>query len=64
MKVRVDATKCIAYGECTGFAPELFEQDEWGFATAKNGGEVPAGFEDQARESVKICPAAAISVEE
>jgi ferredoxin len=64
MKVRVDATKCIAYGECTTFAPELFEQDEWDFASARNGGDVPAGLEDKARESVRICPAGAISVEE
>ena len=64
MKVRVDHRSCVGYGECTTLAPELFEEDDAGLAVAKGDGKVPAGLEEKARESVRICPAAAISVEE
>lgn len=64
MKVKVDPKQCISYGECVGFAPELFELDDVGVAFALRDGEVPEELEEKARASVGICPAGAISVEE
>jgi ferredoxin len=63
MKVRVDATNCQGYGSCKENAPELFELDEWGFASVTGDGEVPAGQEGQAQEAVRACPARAITAE-
>jgi ferredoxin len=63
MKVRVDPRQCVSYGECVGFAPELFELDEVGVAFALRDGEVPEELEEKAREAVKVCPAGAISIE-
>ncbi|MBM3678435.1 MAG: ferredoxin [Actinobacteria bacterium] len=64
MKLRVDPKQCISYGECVDFAPELFELDDVGTAFALNDGEVPPELEEKARQSVKVCPAGAISIEE
>lgn len=64
MKVRVDATKCDAYGNCADHLPEVFTLDDWGYASAEGDGEVPAGKEEQARLAIKDCPADAITSEE
>jgi ferredoxin len=62
MKIQVDSTKCDAYGLCAEKAPDLFELDDFGYATVLNDGVVAAGNEECAREAVTICPAQAIRV--
>lgn len=62
MKVQVDSTKCEAYGTCAGEAPNLFELDDFGYATAVGAGLVPGGDEQIARDAVAACPVAAIRV--
>jgi ferredoxin len=62
MKVQVDSTKCDAYGLCAETAPQVFELDDFGYATARNGGVV-AGEEKEAVEAAtKACPVQAIRV--
>lgn len=62
MKVQVDSTKCDAYGLCVDSAPQVFELDDFGYATARNGGVVPEGQEAAAEAAIKACPVQAIRV--
>jgi ferredoxin len=62
MKVQVDSTKCDAYGLCTETAPQVFELDDFGYATARDGGVVLDGQEDAAKAAIAACPVHAIRV--
>ncbi|MFC6239573.1 ferredoxin [Longivirga aurantiaca] len=46
------------------FAPEVFEVDDYGFASAQGGGEVPAELADKARTAAANCPELAIVISE
>jgi ferredoxin len=59
MQVKVDDSKCEAYGICAVDAPAVFELDEAGYARAAVD-EVPAGMEDLARRAAVSCPMRAI----
>jgi ferredoxin len=62
MKIQVDSTKCDAYGLCAETVPQLLELDDFGYATARNGGLV--GEEDRAaaEQAMGACPVTAIRV--
>jgi ferredoxin len=62
--VHVDPDKCQGHNRCYALAPELFDVDDLGNATERNGGHVPAALEDKARLAVANCPEFAISMEE
>ncbi|MCW2684124.1 MAG: Ferredoxin [Blastococcus sp.] len=62
MKIQVDSTKCDAYGLCAEAAPQLFELDDFGYATARNGGAVPDAATADADLAIKACPVSAIRV--
>jgi ferredoxin len=64
MRVHVDGDKCQGHNRCYALAPELFDIDDLGFASEKNGGDVAADLEDKARLAVANCPEFAISIEE
>lgn len=64
MRVLVDATRCEAYGLCVEVAPDLFELDDFGYASPRGTGEVPADRIEAAKEAVAICPIRAISLRE
>lgn len=64
MKVSVDPERCQGHNRCYALAPELFDVDEYGMASARDGGEVPAALEDKARLAEANCPEFAIHVEE
>jgi ferredoxin len=64
VRVRVDAEKCQGHNRCYAIAPELFDVDDYGYATERNDGVVPAGMEEQARMAASNCPEYAITVEE
>jgi len=64
MKLVVDPTKCDAYGLCVETAPDLFELDDFGYASAASDGRVPEERAEAARAAVKACPAGAISLVE
>lgn len=64
MKVRVDATRCQAYGTCAIHLPQVFKLDEWGYATTEAAGLVPGGLEEAARKAILDCPERAITADE
>jgi ferredoxin len=63
MKVRVDPELCQGHNRCYALAPELFDVDDYGYASAIGDGEVPPGLEEKARLAVANCPEQAISIE-
>ena len=64
VRIRVDADKCQGHNRCYSLAPELFDVDDYGYATAAGDGEVPAGMEDKARLAAANCPEYAVLIEE
>ncbi len=64
VRISVDADKCQGHNRCYSLAPELFDVDDYGYATAAGDGEVPAGMEDKARLAAANCPEYAVLIEE
>ena len=62
MKIHVIADKCQGHNRCYVLAPELFDVDDYGYATAAADGVVPAGMEEKAHLAVANCPERAIEV--
>lgn len=61
MRIKVDPELCQGHNRCCALAPDLFETDEYGTASAARGGAVPPGQEDAARLAIENCPEYAIS---
>lgn len=61
MRVRVDESKCEAYGLCEADAPAIFELDEAGYAHVTVD-QVPPEMADLARRAVVGCPMRAITI--
>ncbi|MFJ8996203.1 ferredoxin [Streptomyces sp. NPDC102279] len=60
MRVEVDIPKCVASGQCTLLAPDVFDQqDEDGMVILLEENP-PTEQHDAVRESATVCPAAAI----
>jgi ferredoxin len=65
MKVALDRKRCEGHGMCESAAPELFTLDEAGELIAHfDGREIPEGLEESARDAVRVCPVAALTIEE
>jgi ferredoxin len=64
MKIWVDPDKCQGHNRCYSLAPELFDVDDYGYATATGDGVVPLELEDKARLAVANCPELAITIDE
>lgn len=64
MRIVVDTDKCEGHNRCYAIAPELIDVDDYGYASAKGDGAVPADLEDKARLAEDNCPEFAISIEE
>jgi ferredoxin len=64
MKVQVDSSKCQGHNRCMIIAPELFEVDDYGYATPQNVGDVPLDLAEKARAAAVNCPELAIQVTE
>lgn len=64
MKLTIDEDKCCGAGTCVLVAPDVFDQrDEDGIVVLLN--ETPGpDLHDAVRESVSVCPAAAIGLVE
>jgi ferredoxin len=60
-QVRVDRTKCSGHARCFAVAPDLFPIDDAGFV-AVDSVDIPAGFEEKARECELGCPEGAITL--
>ncbi|MGW1465197.1 ferredoxin [Streptomyces sp. NPDC001493] len=63
MRVKVDQPKCVASGQCVLAAPAVFDQDDDGIVQVLVDRPEAVHHED-VRESVAVCPAAAIWLEE
>lgn len=64
MRICVNADLCQGHNRCFSLAPELFEVDDYGLATAVNDGKVPVGMEEKAQLAIDNCPEFAITVVE
>jgi ferredoxin len=64
MKIWVDPDKCQGHNRCYSLAPELFDVDDYGYATATGDGIVAPDLEDKARLAVANCPELAITIDE
>jgi len=62
--VQVDPDKCQGHNRCCSLAPELFDTDDLGMASARGDGTVAAELLDNARRAVANCPEYAISLTE
>jgi ferredoxin len=63
MKIHVDPALCQGHNRCAALAPDLFDIDDDGFASAAGDGAVPAGRADAAELAVDNCPELAITLE-
>jgi ferredoxin len=66
MRVRIDSALCQGHGRCYDLAPDLFGDDEDGYATLTErtaDGRIPAGSEDDAQLAADNCPESAIVLE-
>jgi len=64
MRIRVDPDKCQGHNRCKTLAPDLFEVDDFGYASAANDGIVPPEEAEKARLAVANCPEFAIEIVE
>ncbi|HEU0168219.1 MAG TPA: ferredoxin [Chloroflexota bacterium] len=64
MRVRVDPTKCEAFGKCAEVSPDVFKLDEFGYAGPDDFMDVPAEFEAKVRQAEAACPTGAVVIEE
>lgn len=62
MKIHVISDKCQGHNRCYALAPELFDVDDYGYATEIGDGEVPAGLEGKAELAVANCPEQAVVI--
>ena len=63
-RVEVDQEKCQGHNRCYSLAPELFDVDDLGTASARGDGLVPDELVDKARRAVANCPEYAITLTE
>lgn len=63
-RVWVDPDKCQGHNRCYSLAPELFDVDDLGMASARGDGIVPPELLDAARKAVANCPEYAVILEE
>jgi ferredoxin len=62
IRVAVDQGKCQGHNRCYNLAPELFDVDDYGIASAVGDGLVPADLVDKARRAAANCPEYAITI--
>jgi ferredoxin len=60
--LRLDPTRCDAYGMCAELLPELVSLDEWGYPVIRPGA-IPDQLLDHARRAVDVCPVLALRLQ-
>lgn len=60
MKIHVDQALCVGHNRCVALAPDLFNIDDEGYASAAGDGIVPPGRLEAAELAVDNCPEQAI----
>ena len=61
MRIQIDDDKCQGHARCYAISQELFDVDDYGQSSVRNGGAVPDGLVDKARLAIANCPEFAIS---
>ena len=61
IRVILDSEKCCGHGRCQALCPELFEEDDAGYAVLIRH-EVPEELEMQTRRAVENCPESALAL--
>jgi ferredoxin len=65
VKIRLDRTMCDGFGKCAERAPEVFDLDEWGYASYAGDvspyTDLPEAQEAPARRALMDCPVHAIT---
>lgn len=61
-RITLDSDKCAGHGRCYILAPQLFQDDERGYATVVGTGEISPESSEIARKAVRACPERAISI--
>ena len=61
LTIRIDRDRCMASGNCNFLAPEVFDQDDEGYAVVVDPDGLP---KDRVAEAARQCPTGAIFVEE
>ncbi len=65
VKIALDRRRCEGHGMCETAAPELFTLDEAGELIAHyDGRAIPEHLVEAARTAVRVCPVAALTIEE
>jgi len=64
MKLLLDFAACEGHGECVVAAPELFDLDEDGYKAIVLNDEPGESLRARAVEAVKLCPVAALKLED
>ena len=62
MRIRVNPDNCQGHNRCKTIAPDLFDLDDFGNASAAGDGLVPADQEDAAQLAIENCPEFAIEL--
>jgi len=62
MRIRIDPDRCQGHSRCYAIAPDLFDVDDYGTATVRHDGHVPADLEESARLAIRNCPEHAIGI--
>jgi len=63
VKIHVDPALCVGHNRCAALAPDLFDIDDEGYASAARDGSVPPDSVDSAELAVDNCPEQAIALE-
>jgi ferredoxin len=64
MKIHVNPDKCQGHNRCYVLAPELFDVDDYGYATELNDGVVPDELVEKAQLAIANCPEHAVELVE
>jgi ferredoxin len=62
MRIQVDSEKCEGHNRCYSIVAELFDVDDYGYATAAGDGQVHSELEEKARLAADNCPEYAITI--
>jgi ferredoxin len=62
VKVSIDPDKCMGHGVCYGMAPNVYTDDDQGYAQVSGDGTVGDDEAEAARAGAANCPESAIIV--
>lgn len=64
MRIKLDLGRCAGYGNCVEPAPEVFRMKDDEDVAELLMEDIPADLADKVRKAARVCPAAAIIIEE